>query len=205
MKTFASAVAIAAVATARDMPAGINPEMDARHWDRVMERNFYMRNIWTGVFQGIYGMTSSVDRPTEDCFGDWIPEKMQEVSDYKYNLRNDFWIVDMDMSATAAYDLVDLIFLNDQYCHFRSTFYDLWDYCNSEAGECQVPDVMEHLQKNAFNIITEVSTAAGVFKQEPWDEMNKEARGYALNQVSHSIAGLVTNLIGFNYAKIAAQ
>ena len=38
---------------------------------------------------------------------------------------NDFWIVSMDDARVAAYDAVDLVFLNDEYCHFRSVFWDL--------------------------------------------------------------------------------
>ena len=40
---------------------------------------------------------------------------------------------------------------------------------------------MENMQKNAFGIITQLSTAASIFKEQPWEEMDKESREYALN------------------------
>ena len=107
----------------------------------------------------------------------------------------------MDEAATASYDMVDLMFLNDQYCHFRTTFWNVYDYCQT-TEECQMSKMLENMQKNAFNIITQVSSAASTFKSQPWEEMDKEGRGYALNQMGHSVSNLFSDLIGFNASKI---
>ena len=49
---------------------------------------------------------------------------------------------------------------------------------------------MENMQKNAFGIITQMSTAASIFKEQPWEEMDQDSREYALNQMGHSVAAL---------------
>ena len=210
MKTYATVLALAAFASAKDMPTIVVPtedemsEEDTAYWNKIHERNFYSRNAWLGVFQGLYGMAGKVDRPTEDCFGQWIPDKMQELYYFKESAHNNWMTVDMDSAATAAYDVVDLTFLNDRYCHFRQTFYDVHTYCENDEF-CAVSSVLENLQKNAFNVITQVSTAASVFKQQPWEEMDMEGRGYALNQLGHSLSSLYADLIGFNASKVIRE
>lgn len=210
MKTYATVLALAAVACARDMPAIVIPtddEMtveDKAYWTKIHERNYYSRNAWLGVFQGLYGMSGKIDRPTEDCFGEWIPDKMQELYYFKETAKGNMMEVDMDMAAVAAYDLVDLTFLNDRYCHFRQTVYDVHQYC-ADDDSCAMGSIMENLQKNAFNVITQVSTAGSIFKQQPWEEMDMEGRGYALNQLGHSIASLYADLIGFNASKVVRE
>ena len=146
-------------------------------------------------------MGGSVDRPTEDCFGTWIPEKMQDLVRFKDILKDDALHVSMDDAAKAAYDVVDLTFLNDKYCHFRQTWWDIHDYCK-ESDDCAMGAVFENMQKNAFNIITQVSTAASIFKQQPWGEMDTDGRAYALNQLGNSVSSLVADLIGFNATKV---
>jgi hypothetical protein len=147
MKTFASVLLLVVAVCAKDLPDMENPfpadgeqvdieeieltpeEQEALYWESVTERNFYMRNMWLGVFQGLYGMGGQVERPTEECFGDWIPEKMQDLEHFRSSMKESIWTVGMDDAAKAAYDVVDLVFLNDQYCHFRKTFWDVHTYC----------------------------------------------------------------------------
>ena len=220
MKVFASAVLLAAYVSAqeKELPDQVTiPDLDGEvkeltdeektelYWQKVSEETYYWRNWWLGTFQGLYGMGGQVDRPTEECFGEWIPEKRRGLSEVMHTANNNFWTLTMEDAQNASYDVVDLLFLNDKYCHFRSAFWDVHKYCKrpEEAAEdwvspCSLNMVTENMQKNAFNIITQVSSAASIFKQQPWAEMDKEARAYALNQMGHSTASLVADLIGFN-------
>ena len=113
--------------------------------------------------------------------------------------------VSMDEARSAAYDVVDLMFLNDEECHFRQSYHDVHTYCQKESAPCKATNALENMQKNAFSIITQVSSAAAIFKEQPWAEMDKEARAYALNQMGHSVAQLVADLIGFNGSKVAKK
>ena len=61
---------------------------------------------------------------------------------------------------------------------------------------------METAQKNAFNLITQVSSAANLFKQQSWSEMDTDAKVYAVNSFSHAIAGIYADMIGFDASKI---
>ena len=88
--------------------------------------------------------------------------------------------LEVDLAKKSAYNIVDLIFLNDEYCHFRQTYWNVHTYCK-ETESCDFPTMMENMQKNAFGIITQLSTAASIFKEQPWEEMDQESREYALN------------------------
>lgn len=110
-------------------------------------------------------MSSGVERPTDDCFGDWIEEKMVEIDFMKRKAIDEGpWAISMEDASKVAYDTVDLIFLNDKYCHFRHTLYDVRYFCYQENSPCKMANVMDNMQKNAFGIITQVSTAAATFK-----------------------------------------
>merc|ERR1712073_259211 len=143
-------------------------EINRKYWDSVKQETYYWRNWWLGTFQGLYGMGGQVDRPTEECFGEWIPEKREGLYNVMHTASSNFWTLTMEDAE------------------------DDWE------SPCGVGMVTENMQKNAFNIITQVSSAASIFKQQPWAEMDEEARAYALNQMGHSTASLFADLIGFN-------
>jgi len=220
MKTFGSALLLVAAASAKKLPTPISdvpdivtdvmpfiPEADMEYWEGVKSHNWWARNLWLGTFQGLYGMSSgSVERPTDECFGTWIPEKMMDLSSLRHQMKSEgLFSVSMDETRRAAYDVVDLMFLNDEYCHFRQSYSDLHTYCANEKKPCAVTNALENMQKNAFSIITQVSSAAAIFKEQPWKEMDKEARAYALNQIGHSGAQLVADMIGFNASKVSKK
>ena len=216
MKAFATALLFAAAVSAQqdmpdmdivDMPEiPEEPKMTWIEW--ATQENFYMRNMWLGAFQGLYGMSSKVNRPTEECFGDWIPEKMEQIKEYR---QTSFSKRTMEQHKQAAYDVIDLIFMNDEYCHFRQAMHDIELYCavpEATEGEeaatspCGFGTMLSNMQQNTFSIITQVSSAAAIFKQQPWEEMDEEARGYALNQMGHSMTQLFADLIGFSALKL---
>ena len=157
----------------------------AERWEYVHEINYFARAIWTGMFQGIYGMSMTAEKPTEDCFGKWVPESMNEMTTWAYNVRYDWKKLDYAATETVAYDWVDLTFRNDEYCHFRQTFWDIHDFCQLE-GNCE--DILGNMQTNAFSIITQLSSSLAAMKAKPWGELEKEQKGYVMNTMGKSIA-----------------
>lgn len=213
MKTFAAVLLIAALANAKKSkkipeiviePVVIEeiPDVDEQYWTDISNKNAYGRNMWLGVFQGLYGMSKKVERPDDACFGDWIPSHMRDLYDFSHSGQS-MWQIDVSEAQKSAYDIVDLVFMNDDYCHFRSTYWNVKDFCK-ESESCEFAAMMENMQKNAFGIITQMSTAASIFKEQPWEEMDQQSREYALNQMGHSIAALYADLIGFSANKMAS-
>ena len=201
MKAFAFALAIAAVAYAQDDETTDliedQEEIDQLYWERIEERNYYSRNLWLGVYQGLYGMGSHIERPTEQCFGDWIPEKMQHLSSFKKEVKENLLLIEYEEVRSSAYDVIDLMFLNDEYCHFRKAFWDLRNYCIYVEDACSSSTIMENVQKNTLSVITQTTSLASIFKEEKWEDMDEDSRGYALNQLGHSVASLFADLTGF--------
>merc|ERR1711862_44155 len=194
MRTFAFACATALVAAEHH-------QVHVEKYNRLADAGFYMKNLWSGCYQGLYGMGRLDERPSDDCFGEWIPEHLAEVDTYTTNMRYHFWEMTYEESKQAAYDIVDLIFLNDQECLFRKTFWDVRAFCHQEEN-CHIKDMLAHLQTNAFSLITQVSQAVAVFKQESWKDMDRESRGYALSQLGHSTTQIFTDLFDFDVRKI---
>lgn len=147
------------------------------------------------MFQGFYGMNMKAVKPTEDCFGGWVPESAHELVNFGWDLRYNFWNVTYKETETAAYDVVDLLFRNDEYCHFRQTFWDMYEFCHT-GENCQ--DVWGNLQTNAFSIITQLSASIAAVKGKPWAEMSKEQKGYLMNTLGKSVAQIVSDVIGFS-------
>ena len=50
----------------------------------------------------------------------------------------------MDDAKKSAYNVLDLIFLNDQYCHFRKTFWNVNAFCK-ESEACDFGTMMENM------------------------------------------------------------
>ena len=146
-------------------------ETDEEYWQKYYNFNRYGKDIWDGFFHGLYGTVSEYE-PTVDCFGDWIVDKLVDLSEFKQELRRS-WMVDMDRAAAASYDIVDLIFLNDRYCHFRKAIWDIKHFCAVEDN-CKGGDILDHLQENAFSLITQVSSTVSAFRAEPWSEMDSK-------------------------------
>ena len=173
MKTFASVLLIAALVSAKKMPK-VEPvpepqTADDLYWADITQKTAYGRNLWLGVYQGLYGMSTKIERPDENCFGDWIPSHMKELSDFKKTASENIMEVDVDEARKVSYDIIDLAFLNDEYCHFRMTYWNVSTFCK-ETESCGMSTMMENMQKNAFGIITQLSTAASIFRETPWEE-----------------------------------
>ena len=106
------------------------PEHKKDMYEKIGGLDFYLKHLWMGCYQGLYGMGHSEDRPTDECFGEWIPEKMKEVSTFYHDLKSNFWTVTYEESMATAYNQIDLLFLNDEYCHFRQTWWDVRAFCH---------------------------------------------------------------------------
>ena len=89
-------------------------------------------------------------------------------------------------TTQLAYDIVDLIFLQDQYCHFRSFVYDIMNYCHNPDLEedetpCAPKNILGNVQTNAFGMVTQVTGVVSDFTANKWSDMDIEAKGYTLH------------------------
>lgn len=151
-----------------------------QYWQKLEDRMLIMRLGWTGFYQGLYGIEYEDAAPTEDCFGKWIPEKMKEIHEFKEEVAANWMGVEMDHASAVAYDVVDLIFMNDKYCHFRSVLWDVYNFC-LYSESCATDMIFDNMQKNAFNIITQVSSTASILKQDKWEDLDLHHKAYTVN------------------------
>ena len=221
MKTFALSLLFSAFVAAKDTNKSKDPvndiqvpmnitievptdakESDEEYWQKYKSFNLYGRDIWNGFYQGLYGSMSDYE-PNANCFGDWIVDKLMDLSAFKQELRKS-WMVDMDRAAAASYDIVDLIFLNDRYCLFRKTIWDVKAFCAIEEN-CHSGDILEHIQENAFPLLTQVSSTVSAFKSQPWGEMDDKHKAMALGSIAKTVSGIFVDLVDFDASKIPAS
>ena len=163
MKTFAFAC-LAAVALAKQTHRDVSPRSEPAaevvevepdqpkaeptptldKYQKLAKVDFYLKHIWLGCYQGLYGMGHVDERPSDECFGEWIPDHLREIGAYFHGLKSNFWNTSYDDSMNAAYDYVDLLFLNDEYCLFRKTWWDVRAFCH-QPGNCVMKDVFANL------------------------------------------------------------
>ena len=91
---------------------------------------------------------------------------------------------------------MDLIFLNDQYCHFRQSIYNIIEFCKHEDRPCE--GIGANLQMNMFGMITQVSSIIQTFTAQKWSDLDVLQRGATLHQLGQSITGIATDVIGYH-------
>lgn len=166
--------------------------------DYIDEGMYFGREAYLGMYAGLFGISGKavVPKPTEKCFGPWITDEMRGIRRYIIALETNFWGIEFEDTRQVAYSGIDLIFENDEYCHFRKVGFCIYDYCSAE-GNCDIGTVIDNITENAFALITSVSQVFSIFKQTAWTDMDKEEKGYAFNQIGHATTTLFADLWGF--------
>jgi hypothetical protein len=62
---------------------------------------------------------------------------------------------------------------------------------------CKIGTVIDNVTENAFALITSMTQVMSIFKENSWSEMDKEGKGYAVNQIGHAGSTLFADLWGF--------
>lgn len=98
----------------------------------VTERFEFFHSAWTGLYSGLYGMQRKhqVPKPSEECFGNWIIDDVQTLRKFRWALLTNFWTTNMKQYEKAWFDLGDLMFRNEDECHFKLVLEDLSAYCS---------------------------------------------------------------------------
>ena len=192
------ALAICGVAAASEMKLYESSTRSERTWEAIRKVNFYARNTWEGMYLGLYGPTSTIEKIDDDCFGDWIPDDMEFIHDFFHKLGHDVWSITYEDSTQLAYNIVDLMFLNDQYCHFRTSLWDIVKYCKEDDHPCKGKVIAQNLQTNAFGMITQISSIVQSFTAKKWNTLDEDGKAYTLHQLGESTMGLFVDFFGFH-------
>ena len=161
--------------------------------------------MWKGLFQGTFGVGHVVvEKPDDKCFGEWIPAKMQTLEKFGKMLAHNITGMDFKLARDSSYDVIDLIFDNQDHCHFIESFVAIYRYC-SEEEHCEWSKVLAEMSENAFSLITKVSQVAAIFKEQKWGDMDHEQRGMTVNQIANAFSSLFKDLFGFKPTKKDVQ
>ena len=144
-------------------------------------------------------------KPSEECFGEWIVEDMTAIRSIYHAVFTEFWTTTMEDYEVAWYKTGDLMFKNEDECHFKNVLLDLSTYCHISTdetdpkaqGNCATGKVLANVQANAFNLITQSSGLAALFKQDDWPMMETEDKAYAFQQFGRTVGQIFVDLTGF--------
>ena len=109
-------------------------EKEAKWLATLSARILDVQAIWNGVYSGLYGMKGSkhgVPKPTEECFGEWIIDDVVGIRSFLSSLKTDLWSTSMKDTEFAWYSAGDLMFKNEDVCHFRLVAQDMKAYCET--------------------------------------------------------------------------
>merc|ERR1711957_44139 len=150
---------------------------DLKFWQTVNDVMYYSRSAWVGVYRGLFTSTAkaTVPKPTPKCFGSWITKEVRALDKFFVSVADNIWTSKFEDFRKSWYTIGDLIFENDEYCHFRHTAVAIYD----------------------FNIIIQISKTFQTFHELEWDLMDQEERGDAIAQVGRVVATLFADLWGF--------
>ena len=116
-----------------DLPVEETDEDREAKWlAQVSERILFAQAAWNGVYSGLYGMKSKksgVPKPTEECFGEWIIDDAKGIRNFFRSMKKDLWATTIKDYEFAWYSTGDLMFKNEDVCHFRMVAQDLLAYC----------------------------------------------------------------------------
>ena len=125
-------------------------------FDTLQDVSFYSRRVWLGLYQGFFGVSTrkaAVPKPSEKCFGPWITKEVRGLDKWFNEISTDFMSVEFEVSRKAAYSVIDLLFQNDEYCHFRDTAFTVYNFCGEEK-HCEADTILDNMSTNAFSLIT---------------------------------------------------
>ena len=88
--------------------------------------------FWSGLYSGLYSVTKkgAVPKPTADCLGSWIVEDLRAIENFKTEMFTNFWSIPTSEFSKIWYAAGDLMFKNDDYCHFKLVLHDVTTYCS---------------------------------------------------------------------------
>lgn len=124
-------------------------------------------HMWAGFLDGWYKNARVKFEATDECFGSWIEDDFWDL-DSTVNKVLELDILDLTYEEikTAANDIVELLFKQDEECGFRKFIKDFLAFCDDpEADNCNVDKTFAHIQKHMFELINKFSLLADAFKR----------------------------------------
>jgi hypothetical protein len=80
---------------------------------------------------------------SDECFGEWIEPKVQEIFGVAKKLRYDTWSVTVKEAETAVLDVVDAHWKNREVCQFEKIGDDMKHWCLENEEVCVFKKDME--------------------------------------------------------------
>ena len=159
-----------------------------------MDQMFY--NMYNGFVRGLY--REHTHKIVDDkCFGDWIKNDMVHLDSVMEKVFNLQFPIAYEDAMKSATELVNLFYMNQQYC----SAYKIWDdvnaACDGDLLNCMDMNVlMENGKKNMIQIFTRGQDIFQLLLKA--DVETDEEILSAIDRLGEDYGALLSYIIGFD-------
>ena len=172
-------------------------KIDVMTADDIKDFTEIFKSLWNGFLRGYYKEIKS-DVIDENCLGEWIVNNLTELSVYGAKMAN--LELSYEEAQTAALDVVNIAYMNWDYCLFTKFVADNTEYFNEidmGSDDYLYNVFMPSLQQNMFQI---GSKAMDIFSMITHidDEQTDEEILAIVDRLGEDYGAILSYLFGFN-------
>jgi hypothetical protein len=153
-------------------------------------------NLYNGFVRGLYRehQKSIID---EQCFGEWMRNNMTHLNDVMDRIFMMEFNVSYQEAIQSATEVVNLFYLNQNYCSAFKVWDDLKKNCPGEdLFNCMDTEmIMENAKKNMFGLATKLENIFELLLKA--DIETDEEIMDAMDQLGEDYGSVLSYLIGF--------
>lgn len=165
------------------------------HWEQAQEVTTIIRSTWQGVIDGMYMGKADEVTLDDECFGDWMIEDTKQVTDFFGTLfSGHIFEIAYEDAMDASYDIVDLMFMNIEYCKFREVMFGWMVFFKTQ--EVFGPDFWKRVQGKAFDFISQVTALTETFSDLGKGETIQQ-KAQASYTISKGVTKIFVDFMGF--------
>ena len=156
------------------------------------------RFTWTGFIRQFYRKVHAPITVSSECFGPWIDSDIKLISEVMEQLA-EFDILNLNYTETkeAANAAVDLLFKQDEVCHFRQFIIDTQKYCEQPTKPCDPNNAIANMQTNAMDIISKVIQISELISKTD-TVINPTEIEETSTTIGEAIGGIISDIINFH-------
>ena len=173
------------------------PKSSAPKLNHMQANRLFLKNVYSGLVKGWYSENDHV--VSEECFGNWMEPTFTTIWGLKNKAHEDFWSVGIDEVKDAGNQLVDLVYKNNEVCHFERIQDDFKHWCLEHPGQCLfLENLEERLFDNMFDIM---GSFFDMFKMSRVDDscFSDLEKMSEFNRVANDIGEILSSMSGFDY------
>ena len=175
-------------------PYNMDKSENLKDWDLVRKAGY---TIHSSIVKGAYHKQGHVI--DDKCFGNWMEEKRPLIDSTWMKLRHgDIWGVSHDDIKESVSALWDDLFLNMDTCESYHIYYNKYNWCMNNIGDCYYGDaLLENIFTHGFDIIGPITNLWNMAMEDDTCETDTRTL-QKLDRAITEVASIWSYLHGFD-------